>query len=504
MLTIGIDIGTTSTIGILVDTDGHILATARRESELFSEHPEWAEEDPAQWWRNTCEVIAELLRETGRAGSDVAAVGVTGMVPAVVLLDDEGNVLRRSIQQNDARTERELSEMRAEIEADDFFGRTGGSINQQLVAPKLRWLERHEPEVFSRIATVLGSYDFIAWRLTSVRSIEHNWALESGFMDLSQGSFDPALVALSHADTNVLPPIRPSHAVIGTVTESAAAQTGLSVGTPVVAGCADHVASAFVAGVVNEGDLLIKFGGAGDILLATDAPCPDPRLFIDYHIVPGLYLSNGCMAASGSVLKWIVREFGGTEQTRAQEAGESAYVRLDRSACEVPPGADGLILLPYFLGEKTPLHDPNARGTVVGLGLHHTLRHVWRAALEAVVFGFRHHLEVFAERGLTVRRVVASDGGSASPLWLEIAADIIGLPVQLMEGHPGSSLGAAYVAGIGVGAFDDWDGISNYVKPGRVFEPNAANKALYDHSYALYRETYERLKTLYPKLQGAP
>jgi xylulokinase len=492
-LTLGIDIGTTSTIGILVDGEGRTQALAQRSVDLHSERPGWAEEDPAQWWDNTCAVIPELLARAGRSATDVAAVGVTGMLPALVLLDADGRLLRRSIQQSDGRTGSEVAELSAEVEAAAFVRRTGNGINQQLIAPKLRWLERHEPDVFAGIATVFGSYDYINWRLTGVRVIEQNWALESGFLDLASGRIDPELVALGHIDPAKLPPVRRSHEVIGEMTPAAAAATGLAAGTPVVAGCADHVASAFVAGIRHDGDLLIKFGGAGDILLATDRPRPDPRLFLDYHIVPGLFMPNGCMACSGAVLNWIVREMGG-------DLGDEPHAKLDRLAAGVPPGADGLLLLPYFLGEKTPLHDPYARGTLVGLGLHHTLGHIWRAALEAVVFGFRHHIEVFEELGQRVRRVVASDGGARSRVWMQIAADVLGHPIELLEGHPGSCLGAAYVAGFAVGGFAGWDEIARYVHPAGVVEPNPSNAEPYARCYALYRELYERLQPLYPRL----
>ena len=437
---------------------------------------------------------------TGVEARDVAAIGITGMVPALVCLDKDGQVLRRSIQQNDARTTREVADIAEEITEVDFLAKTGNGINQQLVAPRLRWLKRHEPEVFGRIATIMGSYDYIAWRLSGVRQVEHNWALEAGFIDVGQGQIDPALVALGEIDPVIVPPVHVSHDIIGEVAGDAAEATGLAAGTPVVAGCADHVASAFVAGVVDKGDLLIKFGGAGDVLLASPSPVTDARMFLDYHIVPGLYLTNGCMAASGSVLKWVAREFAAAEWAAGEVAGQSVYARLDAKAADVPPGAGGVVLLPYFLGEKTPLHDPHARGTLIGLALHHDLGHVWRAALEAVVYGFRHHVDVFEDMGLDVMRVVASDGGSASELWMQIAADALGKPVQLVVGHPGSSLGAAFVAAMGVGGFDGWDAIERYVRPGRVVEPNPQVKARYDEAYAIYRETYERLKPIYPRL----
>jgi xylulokinase len=502
-LLLGLDIGTTSTIGILIDPNGATVATASRPCALYSDRANWAEEDPEQWWQNSRAVIRELLARSGRSAAEVTGIGVTGMLPAVVLLDREGRVLRRSIQQNDARAVEEIAAMRRAIDGADFFRRTGGSINQQLVAPKLRWIERHEPAIFARIATVFGSYDDITWRLTGVAGVEQNWALESGFVDIAAGRFDPALVALAGIAPDRLPPIRSSQEIVGGVTAEAAAATGLAAGTPVAAGCADHVASAFVAGAVAEGDLVLKYGGAGDILLATARPVTDPRLFIDHHVVPGLWFSNGCMAASGSLLNWIVRAWAAGEAPKAAAAGLSVHAWLDRLAAQVPAGADGLVLLPYMLGEKTPLHDPHARGTLVGLGLHHGLAHVWRAALEGVAFGFRHHWDVFAERGLAVNRITACDGGAASDVWLQISADVLHRPVQRLRRHPGSCLGAAYIAGVAVGLFQDWQGIGRYVEPGETFTPDPGRAAVYDRAYAVYRDTYERLKTLYPRLDFA-
>jgi xylulokinase len=503
-LLLGLDIGTTSTIGILIDAEGGIRATASRRSELISKHANWAEEDPALWRANLRALVPELVAKSGASPSDIAGVGVTGMVPTVILLDGDRRPLRYSIQQNDARAVDEIEEMKRAVDPDAFFKQTGGSINQQLVAPKLRWLARHEPEVFAAAKTVLGSYDYIAARLTGALSVEQNWALESGFMDLGRARLDGDLVALGGISLDHLPPLRASHERVGEVTAAAAAELGLAAGTPVVAGCADHIASAFVAGAAEDGDLVVKFGGAGDIMLSCSQAVTDPRLFIDYHIVPGLYFTNGCMAASGSVLNWIVRHLAKAEAAEAEAQGISVHALLDRRASDLPPGAGGVVLLPYFLGEKTPLHDPHARGTLVGLGLHHGLAHVWRAALEAVAFGFRHHTEVFAEMGLTIRRVLACDGGAASDLWLQITADVLERPVQRLLNHPGSCLGAAFVAGMGIGALKDWGAIAWYVQPDRVFEPGAAASETYRQAYSLYRDLYERLRDLYPSLGRLP
>ena len=478
---LGLDVGTTSTIGIVIDGDGRTLALAQRPATLFSDHPGWAEEDPEQWWANVGGICRELA-----PGRELAAIGVTGMLPATVLLDGQGRPVRRSIQQSDGRVAAEVEELRREVDEAAFLARTGNGINQQLVATKLRWLRRHEPEALSRTRRLLGAYDFIVHRLTGAWSLERNWALESGFYDLGKHELAADLLALGGIGRELLPPVRHGHEIVGALTPGAAAHTGLTVGTPVVAGCADHIASAFVAGVAAPGDCLLKFGGAGDFLLATPEPRPDPRLFLDFHLVPGLFMPNGCMAASGAVLNWFVDILGGGR----------GHAELDRLAEASPPGAQGLVALPYFLGEKTPIHDPLARGVLSGLGLHHGVGDIWRALLEAVALGFRHHIEVARGIGYPVTRILASDGGAKSAVWMQIVADAIQMPVHLLAGHPGSCLGAAFVAGIGIGAFTDWQEIERFVAPAATVEPRPENAAAYDALYARYRETYERLKPI--------
>ncbi len=480
-LLLGLDIGTTSTIGILADTDGRTLALAQRPVDLHSPHPGWAEQDAKQWWANVGAVCRELLAGVGPG--EVAGVGVTGMLPAVVLLDGQGRPVRRSIQQSDGRVAAEVEALRSEVDEAAFLARTGNGINQQLVATKLRWLRRHEPEALAAARHLCGAYDFIVHRLTGVWSLERNWALESGFYDLAAGDLADDLLALGGIGRGLLPPVRQGQEVVGGITAQAAAHTGLAPGTPVVAGCADHIASAFVAGVAAPGDCLLKLGGAGDFLLATPEPRPDARLFLDFHLVPGLFMPNGCMAASGAILNWFVAELGG---------GRS-HAGLDLLAEASPPGARGLVALPYFLGEKTPIHDPTARGLLLGLGLHHTVGDIWRALLEGVAMGFRHHVEVARDIGYPVTRLLASDGGAGSRVWTQILADALQMPVGLLAGHPGSCLGAAYVAGMGTGVLDRWQDIARFVRPAGSIEPVPERAEAYDRLYAAYRDTYRRL-----------
>jgi xylulokinase len=498
---IGLDIGTTSTIGILIRMPAQRLALASRPVTLTHRHAGWAEEDPHQWWGNVCEIIPELLSQSGVHADEVGAVGVSGMVPAVVLLGADGQLLRPSIQQSDGRCAQEVLELRDQFDEDAFTRRTGNGINQQLVAAKLRWLARHEPEVFRRIDTVFGSYDYINHRLTGARRVEQNWALEAGFVDLASGQIADDLVGAAGLATSQVPPLAASREIIGRVTPGAAQATGLAAGTPVVAGLADHVGSAWAAGVQGPGDMLVKLGGACDILLACGPAQPDRRLFLDYHPAPGLFMPNGCMACSGSLLNWFAEHFGAAADDRP---GATRHQRLDHWAASVPPGSEGVRALPYFLGEKTPIHDPLARGTFTGLGLHHGPGHLWRALLEGVAFGIRHHVEVFDEIGMPATRVLASDGGSASAVWLQIIADVLGRPVQPLSGHPGSCLGAAWMAALGCGLSEDPQGAQAFVSLAEPVQPRVTHRAACDAAYADYRALYEALKPLFHAMGTRP
>ena len=490
---LGIDIGTTSTVGILIRPPDAVLAMASRPVTLHSDHPGWAEEEPEDWWSNLCAIVPELIRDAGVAPADIAAVGVSGMLPAVVLLDGDGRPLRRSIQQSDGRCGREVAELLQDIPENAFIEQAGNGINQQLVSAKLRWIERHEPEVFARIATVIGSYDYINWRLTGERAADRNWALEAGFVDIRTEALSDDLIALSHAERAAIPPLTASHEVVGRVTAEAARATGLREGTPVVGGVADHIASAFAAGITEPGDVLLKFGGSADILISTEQAAPDPRMYLDYHLVPGLFMPNGCMASGGSALNWFVDHIASGEKAAAAERGLSPHAHLDGLAADLPAGAEGVQVIPYFLGEKTPIHDPDARGIVTGLSLNHGLAHIWRALLEGFGYAFRHHIEVFNDMGHPTRRYLASDGGASSELWMQIVADILQSPVQLLTGHPGSCLGAAWMAAIGSGLSADWSGASAFVTQGRRVQPDPANAAVYEEGYHRFRSTYGRL-----------
>ena len=353
---LGIDIGTTSVKTILLSSAGFIADETTQNHDLLSLYPGWAEEDASVWWKDTVDTVRTLMERNPDKRDSIAAIGVSGMVPAIVMLDENDMPVRNTIQQNDARAISQIEKVTAALDQDELFDRVGGYTNQQHVIPRLLWVKENEPEVYAKGRVVFGSYDFVAYKLTGVQSVEVNWAVESGMYDIREGEWINSYMETFGIDPELFPEVHLSEEIIGSVTDEAAQETGLAAGIPVIAGAADHVASTLAAGITEPGDLLIKFGGAGDILYCVDKIEPDKRLFFDYHLIPGQYLLNGCMAASGSLVKWLTKDI-------LDKYDSDALMVMDKEAEEkVPPASDGLIVLPYFIGEKTPIFDPTARG----------------------------------------------------------------------------------------------------------------------------------------------
>lgn len=473
-LLLGIDLGSSGVKATLVSPERGIVASVSREVALFSDYVGWAEADPGEWWSATCDVIARLLDQTGASNSDVVALAVSGMVPAVVICDGDGVALRRAILQNDARATHEIRELQRTLDHLDLLRLTGSVLSQQSVAPTAVWLARHEPELWARAVSVQGSYDWLARQFGATAHVEQNWALESGLYDLDVRPLDAVRSATGIEWPDLLPVQRPG-AVVGEVTAAAAEASGLRTGTTIVVGGADHVLSAYGAGLVKAGDALVKLGGAGDILAVSKKVFLDRRLYLDAHPIPGSWLPNGCMATSGSVLRWEQALFAGV-----------SLDTLDEEARVARPGA--LVSLPYFLGEKTPLHDPDLRGVIAGLHLGTTRGDLHRSFLEGIAYGFKAHVDVFAEGGLHLGDVRVTNGGSRSRLWREILADVLDCDLISIIDHPGASYGAAVIAGIGAGEIDDWNYVAGALEKGEVISPNPDNIALYEERFQQFLE----------------
>lgn len=478
---IGIDVGTTSIKVIAVNTEGEVTYTNSADHDLLSPQVGYAEEDTEVWVEHTLNLLRELVGSIDP--TTIGAIGITGMVPTLIMLDEANRPLMHSIQQNDVRAHQQIEQLAGEVDPEWFFTETGNRINQQHIFPKLRWIETTRPDVFARATHIVGSYNYLAYRLTNVLSLERNWALESGMWSLRKDRWIPEILELAHITPEMLPAVYSATDVIGGTTADIQERTGIVEGTPVIAGSADHVASAFSSGGKRAGDLVIKLGGAGDILLTTDAPVTDDRLFIDYHCADQqLYFLNGCTATSGSMLKWFQEQWGA-----------DSYDELDIRAAEVGVGSEGLVILPYFLGEKTPIFDVNARGVIYGLTLSHTKYEIYHAALEAVAFSLYHHVEVFLERNLSVDNVYITNGGSKSPLWRQIMADVLGYNLEYVRNHPGSSLGAAILGGIGVDLVSE-EMVGVFLQDRVMTAFDSGRHQRYVEVFALYKEVYAKLK----------
>jgi xylulokinase len=477
-LALGIDIGTTSVKVVLINKDGELVSEISKPHDLVSLMPGFAEEDPSRWWESVKSILKEIA-ESGLA-EQIAAIGVTGMVPTLILIDRE---------LNDARAVTEIEELKEIIEEEQYFAETANTLNQQVIFPKYVWLKKHEPKNVQNARWIMGSYDFISTKLTGNPHTEINWALESGMWFVKERKWHSNILASVGIPEDILPRVYEPAEIVGETTANLYKETGFPSGIPVVAGSADHIASSLAVGLRDDGDLLLKFGGAGDIMFVTNSFKMDKRLFLDYHDVPSKYVLNGCMASSGSLIKWYMNLLR-----------EDQYGELDDLASKSGIGSQGLITLPYFLGEKTPIFNTKARGTIFGLDLHHNRGDVFRSIMEGVVFGFKHHIEVLNERGFQIKRILISDGGARDPLWRKITADAVGANITYISNNPGSSLGAAFIAGISVGLFADWDDIDRFLTHSEVVPFDEQNHLQYEKYYHLYRKLYETLKPLFEEL----
>jgi len=471
-LLIGIDIGTTGVKVVVVDPAAGQIAQVTRANRLASPYAGWAEADPAQWLAHVEAALQELAPALD--GRPVAAIAATGMVPAIVAVDAAGSPVRAAILQNDARADAEVEALAAALAGANALAATGSVPSQQSVAPKVMWLERHEPGAWARTRYIVGSYDWVLMALGAEPHVEANWALESGLFDLSGDVFAPAVEVVSDLGDRLVP-VRRSGEVVGQLRGDLARRIGLRAGIPLVVGGADHVLSAYTAGLSEPGDWLIKLGGAGDILGVSRTAAPDARFFLDAHPVDGLWLPNGCMATSGSLVRWV---------QQLLRIGDLAA--MDDEAA-LRPAAE-ILCLPYFLGEKSPRNDPDLRGVIAGLHLGHGAADVYRSALEGIAFGFRHNADVLRSRGVVLDHATVTNGGATSLLWKRIHASVLGVPLRTVRDHPGASLGAAFAGGIGVGVYAEWDEPLTLVLEGDTIDPDPAWVDRYDDTYGLWRE----------------
>ena len=489
-LLLGIDLGTSSVKCVLADPSGRVVASAQQEYTIDTPHPLWAEQSPEGWWLATADAVRETLSARPGLGHEVAAVGFSGQMHGTVLLDEQRRPLRPAIIWADQRSARQCDEIYEIVGRDALAAVTCNPVAAGFMAASLLWLKEAEPDVLARAAHVLLPKDYVRYRLCGEVGSEPSDAVSTLLFDTHKRQWADGIINAIGLPRGSFPAITPSHAVVGEVTQGASEATGLSAGTPVVAGGGDQPVSAVANGAIDERVLLSTIGTGGQLLTPASEPRYDPQLRTHTfcHVVPDRWFLMGATLSAGLSLRWLRDNvLGGSECVD--------YDHLSSAASSVPAGAEGLVFLPYLVGERTPHMDPQAKACFVGLGLRHGIGHLVRAVMEGVGFAMRDSLEIFRELGLRFDRVIASGGGARSALWRQIQADMYGLPVVTANVQEQAGVGAAMLAGIGIGVYADFeDAVKAVVRLTPQAEPHGETAALYGERHQVFRDLYPRLK----------
>lgn len=493
---LGIDVGTGGTRAIIINQTGEVLGSATCEHQAFaSPKTGWAEQDPHDWW-NACKVaIRRVLEQTGISAEDIACVGLTGQMHGAVLLDAADHVLRPALIWCDQRTEEEARWLTDKIGAERLIDLTCNPALTNFTLTKLLWVRNHEPEIWKRFRSFLLPKDYVRMKLTGVRAIDVADASGTLLLDVANRRWSKPMLEAAGLDENCLPTLYESPDVVGQITAAGAAETGLKIGTPVVAGAGDQAAGAVGMGIVQPGAVSATIGTSGVVFAASDRPALDPkgRIHTFCHAVPGRWHVMGVTQAAGLSLRWFRDNFGA-----GSDDGRDPYERLCDEAAKVPPGCDGILWTPYLMGERTPHLDPNARAALVGLAANHGRGHIVRAILEGVAFSLKDTLTIFEEMNVPARAIRLGGGGARSPLWRQIQADVYGQPVEIVAAEEGAAYGAALLAGVGARLWPTVDAACEAViRVAQRVAPDASAVAILQRQYAAYRKVYPALANLF-------
>ncbi len=501
---LGIDVSTTGAKALVINEQGEVIASATEEYPLYTPRPLWSEQDPADWWTGAQRAIRRALAMPGVSADDIQGIGLTGQMHGLVLLDEAGNVLRPAILWNDQRTGPQCEEITASAGGlKRLIALTGNAVLPGFTAPKVVWVRENEPDIYGKIAHILLPKDYIRYCLTGEFATEVSDASGTALFDVGNRRWSATMAGLLEIPMGWLPDCYESHVVSGEISASAAAATGLAAGTPVVGGGGDQAAQAVGSGIVRPGIISVTSGTSGVVFAYADsyAPEPDGRLHVFCHAVPGAWHAMGVMLSAGGAFRWFRDTLAGEERAEAAAAGGDPYDLLTAQAARVPPGAEGLLFLPYLTGERCPYPDPNARGAFVGLTLRHGKGHMVRSVLEGVSYGLRDSLELIKGLGVPIEQVRASGGGARSPLWRQIQADIFGTELVLINVTEGAAFGAALLAGIGAGVYRDVrEAVDAAVRVVSSTAPDPVAAQAYEGLYPLYRGLYPALKPTFDAL----
>ncbi len=500
-LLLGIDVGTTGSKALLVDDEGGVLAEELVEYPMFTPHPLWAEQNPAHWWNATIQAIRGVLDCAGVTGSSICCVGLAGQMHGLVLIDSKGDVLRPCIMWNDQRTVKQCEDVMKMLGEDGVLGLVGNPMLPGFTAPKIAWVRQHEPELYARIDKVLLPKDYVRYRLTGGCVSDVADASGTALFDVRNRRWSDDMLAAFEVPRDWLCDVTESIETSSEISAEAFEATGLAAGTPVVGGAGDQAAGAISAGIVDEGGVSVMLGTSGVVFAASKSYRVEPkgRLHAFCHAVPGMWHLMGVMLSAGGSLRWYRDALCHQEKAAARDLGIDTYELLTEAARKVPAGCEDLLFLPYLSGERTPYADPHARGVFFGLTLRHQKEHMTRAVMEGVAYGLRDSLELMRSLGVKIDEVRMLGGGAKSLLWRQILADVFSTRIISNVVTQGAAYGAALLAGVGAGAFEDVNDAcakagSQAVDHGCVETEPGNGKEIYATAYPRYQSLYKALK----------
>jgi xylulokinase len=496
----GIDVGTTGTRAVIVRPDGDVVSAATGDHQpMRMLRPGWAEQDPEDWWQATIQAVRSVLEATGLQGGDIAAVGFSGQMHGVTLLDKTHAVLRPALIWCDQRSQVQCDWITSRVGSDRLIQLVSNPALTGWSAPKLLWVRDNEPQIYERAAHFLLPKDFVRFRLTGEFATDVSDASGTLLFDVTNRRWSQEILRTLEVNSKLLPRAYESPQITGQITRETAVVTGLKAGTPVVAGAGDQAASAVGNGIVLPGLTSATLGTSGVIFTYTEAPKLDPqgRIHTFCHAVPGKWHVMGVTQGAGLSLRWFREQFGASEAWLARQTGLDSYDLILEQAARIPPGSEGLLWLPYLMGERTPHLDAQARGMWFGLTASHTRGHLIRSMLEGVAFSLRDSLEIFKELEIPVEQIRASGGGSRSFLWRKIQADIYGKELVTLRTSEGSAFGAALLAGVGAKIYSSVEEAARQaIQIRERLAPQADNVCIYDRQYQIYRQLYPAVREL--------
>ena len=484
-LLMGIDIGTSACKVAVFDTDGNVLGQSNQAYQVYYPNPGWAEQDPMDWWNAIVAAIREILDAKAFDPHQIVGIGVDGQSWSAIPVDADGKVLDRTPIWMDTRARFICDRVKRSALADDIFAVAGNDFLPSYTTPKMLWFKENKPEVFEKTDLFLQSNSFIVYQLTGKMSQDVSQGYGIHFFDMEKLSYDEALAEKLGLDASMVPPIFQCDEVVGTVTKEASELTGLPEGIPVVAGGLDAACGTLGAGVYEAGQTQEQGGQAGGMSICTNRALAHKKLILSPHVVPGKWLLQGGTVGGGGTLKWFKQELG----------KELSFDDLTEEAAAVPAGSDGVVFLPYMAGERSPIWDPDAKGVFYGLSFDKTRGHLVRAVLEGVALSLQHNLLTAEETGVSVDSLNSMGGSANSLLWTQIKADVTGKTIQVPASDTATTLGAALLAGVGVGVYGDYkEAVERTIQIRRVHNPDPKNHKIYSRVMELYLRLYEDLK----------